>query len=94
MVNRYKFAVSAVRDAPPLIDESGPFPHPQRAMTPPIRDSYLTASVESNARVFAHLLQELPADSPRWDAKPDADRFPCAKCSALSRLRRDFARTF
>ena len=44
-------------------------------MTPPIRDSYLTASIESNARVFAHLLQELPADSPHWDAKPDAERF-------------------
>jgi hypothetical protein len=28
MVNRYKFAVSAVRDAPPLIDESGPFSAP------------------------------------------------------------------
>ncbi len=37
--------------------------------------SYLWRGVESNARVFDFLLRDLAGDSPRWDAKPDPERF-------------------
>lgn len=37
--------------------------------------SYLWRGVESNARVMNFLLRDLPADSPYWDARPDANRF-------------------
>lgn len=37
--------------------------------------SYLWRGVEFNARVIQFLLRDLPADSPRWDAKPDPERF-------------------
>ncbi len=37
--------------------------------------SYLWRGVATNARVFGFLLHDLPLDSPRWDARPEADRF-------------------
>lgn len=37
--------------------------------------SYLWRGVEFNARVFNFLLRDLPGDSSRWDARPDAERF-------------------
>lgn len=37
--------------------------------------SYLWRGVEFNARVIQHLLRDLPEGSPRWDARPDAQRF-------------------
>ncbi|RYX81962.1 DinB family protein [bacterium] len=37
--------------------------------------SYIWQAVASNARVIQFLLRELPADSPQWDARPDAERF-------------------
>jgi len=37
--------------------------------------SYLWRSVESNARVIEFLLRDMPEDSLRWDARPDANRF-------------------
>ncbi len=36
---------------------------------------YVHSALQSNAFVFAQLLRDLPADSPRWDARPDAERF-------------------
>lgn len=41
----------------------------------PFARSYLWRGVESNARVFHFLLRDLAEDSPRWDEKPDPDRF-------------------
>jgi len=37
--------------------------------------SYLWRSVELNARVIRFLLHDVPEGSPRWDARPDAERF-------------------
>lgn len=36
---------------------------------------YVIGALESNALVFSYLMRELPEDSPRWDARPDAERF-------------------
>lgn len=36
---------------------------------------YIWDALGSNALVIKHLLRDLPADSPRWDARPDPDRF-------------------
>lgn len=43
-------------------------------MSPYIR-TYLMQSIAGNARVFAHLLNDLPADDARWDARVDPERF-------------------
>jgi len=37
--------------------------------------SYLWRGVEFNARVIRFLLHDVPEDSLRWDARPDAERF-------------------
>lgn len=36
---------------------------------------YILGALENNAIVLAHLLRDLPADSPRWDVRPDPERF-------------------
>ncbi len=36
---------------------------------------YILGALQNNAALFAHLLREVPADSPRWGARPDAERF-------------------
>jgi hypothetical protein len=36
---------------------------------------YIHDALQSNAFVIAQLLRDLPADSPRWDARPDPKRF-------------------
>ncbi len=36
---------------------------------------YILGALENNAVVLNYLLRDLPADSPRWDARPDAERF-------------------
>lgn len=41
----------------------------------PFVHNYFAIGVESNARVFQFLLQDLPDADSRWDAKPDPERF-------------------
>lgn len=36
---------------------------------------YILGALENNAVVFNYLLRDVSADSPRWDARPDAERF-------------------
>lgn len=36
---------------------------------------YILGALENNAVVLNYLLRDLPTDSPRWDARPDAERF-------------------
>lgn len=36
---------------------------------------YIVGAIESNALVFSYLLRDVAEDSPRWDARPDAERF-------------------
>ena len=36
---------------------------------------YVLGALEGNARVLSYLLRDVPQDSPRWDARPDAERF-------------------
>lgn len=43
-------------------------------MTPFIHN-YFANGIESNARIFGFLLRELPDGDPRWDSKPQAERF-------------------
>ena len=44
-------------------------------MLPPLALTYLVTSLEGHIAVFPHLLGELGGDDPRWDARPDAERF-------------------
>ena len=36
---------------------------------------YVLGALENNAVVLGYLLRDVPLDSPRWDARPDAERF-------------------
>lgn len=36
---------------------------------------YVLGALENNAVVLGYLLRDVPIDSPRWDARPDAERF-------------------
>ena len=36
---------------------------------------YVLGALENNAVVLGYLLRDVPQDSPRWDARPDAERF-------------------
>lgn len=49
--------------------------HPARTAMTPFVHNYFASGVENNARVFQFLLRDLPDGDPRWDAKPDLNRF-------------------